>query len=158
MTDAAVAAATPAPDDAPRSARELALDHLLDSDGPQTVAEIVAGSGVDRNSVDQALHRLIGAEEIERVAKGTYRIAPPKPKAPERVRGGHTDAEWIALVQAWFANPASWNVERDGPPPNDPNHRIPQDLVDRIKQQWEREAKQRTRRHDRVWQTVHLQS
>jgi len=85
--DATAAAPESAADDAPRSAKSLVLDHLEDSDGPQSVAEIVAACpGVDRNAVDQALHRLVEAEQVERVDRGLYRLAPPKPKPPPAVK------------------------------------------------------------------------
>jgi hypothetical protein len=52
---------------------------------------------------------------------------------------GHSNEEWVARIEAWQVNPASWNVEEDGPPPNDPNHRIPQDVVGRLKDRQKRE-------------------
>jgi hypothetical protein len=64
-------------------------------------------------------------------------LAPPKPLLPSR--GGHTDNEWIARIEAWQVNPASWNLEEDGPAPNDPNHRIPLDIVGRLKDRQKRE-------------------
>jgi hypothetical protein len=70
----------------------------------------------------------------------------PKPKSPPRSRNGHSDDEWIALIEAWQADPTTWNVERDGPPPNDPQHRIPLDVVGRFKDRQAREAKEREKR------------
>jgi hypothetical protein len=63
----------------------------------------------------------------------------------ESVRG-HTDEEWIARIEAWQVNPASWNIEEDGPPPNDPNHRIPLDVIGRFKDRQARAAKEREKR------------
>ena len=122
-----------------RAARQKALDHLTDTEGEQTVAEIIAGTGLSRNTCEEAIHRAVQSEQIERVAQGLYRLAPPKPFP--RSRNGHTDDEWIARIVAWQVNPASWNVEEDGPPPNDPNHRIPLDVVGRLKDRQAREAK-----------------
>jgi hypothetical protein len=143
------AAAAPAPEAEPetddtRSARERVIDHLTGSEGPQSVEQILAGTGLNRNALEQALYRATRAEQIERVAPGTYKLAPPKPLAPSR--NGHTNEEWVARIEAWQVNPASWNVEEDGPPPNDPNHRIPLDVVGRFKDRQAREAKEREKR------------
>ena len=127
-----------------RTARQRVLDHLTDSEGPQTVTEIIQGTGLSRNTCEQAIFRAVQSEQIERVSQGVYRLAPPKPLPPSR--NGHSNEEWVARIEAWQANPASWNVEEDGPPPNDPNHRIPLDVVgrlkDRQKRQREKAAKQ----------------
>jgi hypothetical protein len=94
----------------------------------------------------------VQAGQIERTAPGVYKLAapkaprPPSPEPPPPSPAGHTDEEWIALIEAWQANPTTWNVERDGPPPNDPNHRIPLDVVGRFKDRQAREAKEREKR------------
>jgi hypothetical protein len=75
----------PESDGAPRSARELVLDHLGDTAeaDPQSVDAIMAGTGLtSRDAVHQALHRLVEAGDAIRVETGLYRIAPPKPKQP----------------------------------------------------------------------------
>jgi hypothetical protein len=154
MSDTAAEAAEPEPPQAAaapevesedkRTAREKVLDHLTDSEGPQTVSEIIAGTALSRNTCEQAIFRAVQAVQIERLSQGVYRLAPPKPLAPSR--NGHTNDEWIALIEAWQANPTTWNVERDGPPPNDPNHRIPLDVVGRFKDRQAREAKEREKR------------
>jgi hypothetical protein len=99
---------------------------------------------LNRNACEQAIFRAKKAEQIIWVAPGVYALAPPKP--PPRSLRGHTDDEWIARIKAWQANPASWKIEEDGPPPNNPNHRIPQDVVgqfkDRQKREREKAAKQ----------------
>src|SRR5712672_2024566 len=139
------AAAAPAPEtDDTRSARERVIDHLTDSEGPQSVEQILAGTGLNRNACEQAIFRAKKAEQIIWVAPGVYALAPPKP--PPRSLRGHTDDEWIARIKAWQANPASWKIEEDGPPPNNPNHRIPQDVVGRFKDRQAREAKEREKR------------
>src|SRR5258708_2952666 len=122
-----------------RAARQKVLDHLTDSEGPQTVAEIIQGTGLIRNTAEQAIFRAVQSEQIERTAPGVYKLAPPKPLPASR--GGHTNDEWIARIEAWQANPPTWNIEEDGPPPNDPSHRIPQDVVGRLKERQAREAK-----------------
>jgi len=143
------AAAAPAPEaeletEVNKSARERVIDHLTDSEGPQSVEQILAGTGLNRNACEQAIFRAKKAEQIIWVAPGVYALAPPKP--PPRSLRGHTDDEWIARIKAWQANPASWKIEEDGPPPNNPNHRIPQDVVgqfkDRQKREREKAAKQ----------------
>src|SRR5260370_23418155 len=127
-----------------RTARQRVLDHLTDSEGPQTVTEIIQGTGLSRNTCEQAIFRAVQSEQIERVSQGVYRLAPPKPLPPSR--NGHSNEEWVARIEAWQANPASWNIEEDGPPPNDPNHRIPLDVVGRFKDRQAREAKEREKR------------
>src|SRR5260370_13709890 len=127
-----------------RTARQRVLDHLTDSEGPQSVSEIIQGTGLSRNTCEQAIFRAVQSEQIERVSQGVYRLAPPKPLPPSR--NGHTNEEWIARIEAWQVNPASWNIEEDGPPPNDPNHRIPLDVVGRFKDRQAREAKEREKR------------
>jgi hypothetical protein len=130
-----------------RTARRRVLDFLEDTEGPQTVAEIIQGTGLIRNTAEQAIFRAVQAGQIERTAPGTYKLAAPKaprlpsPESPPPSPAGHTDEEWIARIEAWQVNPASWNIEEDGPPPNDPNHRIPLDVVGRFKVRQAREAK-----------------
>jgi hypothetical protein len=54
------------------SLRQAVLDHLLDSEGPQTVAQIIAGLGgtVSRNTCESVIRRAYAAGEVERVAPG----------------------------------------------------------------------------------------
>ncbi len=147
------AAAAPAPETEPevesednRTAREKVLDHFADSDDPdQSVAQIIQGTGLSRNTCEQAIFRAAQSEQLQRVSQGVYRLAPPKPPSPPKPlppsRNGHANDEWIARIEAWQVNPASWNVEEDGPPPNHPEHRIPLDVVGRFKERQAREAK-----------------
>src|SRR5258706_3574140 len=143
----AAAAPAPAPEAEPddtRSARERVIDHLTDSEGPQSVEQILAGTGLNRNACERAIFRAKKAEQIIWVAPGVYALAPPKPLPSSR--NGHSNEEWVARIEAWQVNPAFWNVEQDGPPPNDPNHRIPLDVVGRFKDRQAREAKEREKR------------
>jgi hypothetical protein len=69
---------------APGSLRARILDHLVDTadDGPQSVAQIIAGVGnCSRNTAEQALRRMRESGEIVRTSPGHYVIAPPRPKA-----------------------------------------------------------------------------
>jgi hypothetical protein len=155
---AATPEAAPAPPAEPevesednRTAREKVLDHFADCDDPdQSVAQIIQGTGLSRNTCEQAIFRAVQSEQLQRVSQGVYRLALPKPPSPPKPeppsRNGHTNEEWIARIVAWQANPASWNIEEDGPPPNDPNHRIPLDVVGRFKDRQAREAKKREKR------------
>jgi hypothetical protein len=144
VTDTAPAPEAEAETDDTRTARQKVIDHLTDTEGEQTVAEIIQGTGLIRNTAEQAIFRAVQSEQIERTAPGTYRLAPPKP-LPSACNG-HSNEEWVARIEAWQArieawqaNPASWNIEEDGPPPNDPNHRIPLDVVGRFKDRQKRE-------------------
>ncbi len=83
------AAAAPAPEaeletEVNKSAREKVLDHLTDSEGPQTVAEIIQGTGLIRNTAEQAIFRAVQSEQLQRVSQGVYRLAPPKPPEPPK--------------------------------------------------------------------------
>jgi hypothetical protein len=92
MSDAAAAPAPGAPreaasDGAPRSARELVLDVLLDADGPMTPDTAMAATGItSRDSVHQALHRLVEAGDAIRVETGLYVKARPGAKRPPLTR------------------------------------------------------------------------
>ena len=119
--------------------RQGVLDHLVDSEGPQTVAQIIAGLGnYSRGTIESAIKREFDAGRIERVAPGTYRLAPPRPaeppkpappSEPEQVRSdGHTAEAWLAALDAYFTAPSSWPVEKLGPPPGARDNVIPVDI------------------------------
>src|SRR5258708_31938071 len=90
------AAAAPAPEAEPappaepevesednRTAREKVLDHFADCDDPdQSVAQIIQGTGVSRNTCEQAIFRAAQSEQLQRVSQGGYRLSPPKPPSP----------------------------------------------------------------------------
>ena len=124
VTPEAAAASAPeaeAETDDNRTAREKVLDHFADCDDPdQSVAQIIAGTGLSRNTCEQAIFRAVQSEQLQRVSQGVYQLAPPKPLAPSR--NGHSNDEWIALIEAWQADPTTWNIDEDGPPPKDPGH------------------------------------
>jgi hypothetical protein len=116
--------------------RQGVLDHMLDSEGDQTVAQIVAGLGnVSRNTAETAIRREYEAGRLLRVAPGVYRLAPPKPleppkppppPEPEPVRSdGMTDKEWLAALEAWHIDPSTWDVEKFGPLPDQPGRLLP---------------------------------
>ena len=105
------AAATPAPDGEPRSARELILHRFADTAdaGPQCIAQLVEATGVDRNTIDQALHRMIAAEEVVRVDCGLYKLAPPKPTPP--IVSSQTligTPPWSGMTSASCRWPGTW--------------------------------------------------
>jgi hypothetical protein len=85
---------------------------------------------------------------IERVAQGLYRLAPSKPKPPPKpepapqVIDGRTVEEWIDLLERWFVDPKSWNVERDGPPPHVLGNRAPLQVLAQFKLRMERRKAQ----------------
>jgi hypothetical protein len=135
MSDATAPTEAPAapPDAEPsKSARQAILDALLDTveAGPQTRQQLLdAMPEVDPNAIDQALHRLVEAGDALRVDRGLYKLAPPKPKAPPPppvlASDGRPYEDWLRDLWSWYANPASWDVEKLGPPPQDPKHKIP---------------------------------
>jgi hypothetical protein len=84
--------------------------------------------GVDPNTIDQALHRLIESGDVIRPARGTYALAPPKlkpPLPPAPTVGGREYAEWLADLERWYSNPSTWDVATLGPRPGDPKNRVP---------------------------------
>jgi hypothetical protein len=97
-------------------------------------------------------HREVGAARLAAVrARGRSPSGMAAPAAehsnyPGKNEPDASDEEWIARIEAWQVNPACWNIEEDGPPPNDPNHRIPLDVVGRFKDRQAREAKEREKR------------
>src|SRR5262249_6510913 len=104
--------------------RRAILEHLIDTteSGEQTIAQIIAGLGnVSRGSVESAVLRNLRAGLIERVAPGTYRLAPsPKPKPPEPPPPTPVDVQlWFKALERWATDPSSWPEEL-GPRPNDP--------------------------------------
>ncbi len=106
MTDAASEVGAP-------TARQLVIDFFTDTEGDQTVDQVMAGTGItSRDAAHQALHRAAEAGLIERVAVGVYRIAPVKPPA---------------------ANPTrQWDQERDGLPPDQFGNKIPYGITMRL--------------------------
>src|SRR5258708_7774372 len=123
-----VAAAT-APEvesDDNRTARERILDHLADTEEPQSVQQFVDATGLSRNTIEQAIFRATKAEQIGRLAPGVYRLAlpkpppPPKPEKPAPAVGGRTHEKWMAHFEAGYAAPSTWNVPTPGPPPRPP--------------------------------------
>jgi hypothetical protein len=132
--------------------RQGVLDHLIDSDGPQTVAQIIAGLGnYARGTIEAAVLREYRSGRIERVAPGTYRLAPPKPPEPPKsskppppepvVRSdGHTDEEWLAWLGDWRPG-GKW--EGPGNPPGQPGCVVPPGAVakhnDRVRKRLERQ-------------------
>src|SRR5262249_13943125 len=126
--------------------RRAILEHLIDTteSGEQTIAQIIAGLGnVSRGSVESAVLRNLRAGLIERVAPGTYRLAPsPKPKPPEPPPPTPVDVQlWFKALERWATDPSSWPEEL-GPRPNDPGNRIPADIrqrfTDRIRERQQR--------------------
>jgi len=107
------------------------LDHLTDSEGPQTVSEIIAGTGLSRNTAEQAIHRAVQAEQIERMAPGVYKLVPPKPLPPLRPEpepqrlDGRTMEEWLELLERWDADRSTSDREGLGPWPGEPGNRLP---------------------------------
>jgi hypothetical protein len=92
-----------------RTARQKILDHFEDSEGDQTVTQIMVGTGLNRNLTDSTLSRAVDAGLVERVGQGLYRRAPPRatpvlPAIPEEARrasDGRTFGEWLQWLRSW---------------------------------------------------------
>jgi hypothetical protein len=115
--------------------RQGVLDHLIDSEGPQTVAQIIAGLGnYSRGTVEAAVLRELRSGRIERVAPGTYRLARAKPaeaKPAPQPEPDKPEDEWFAALDGWINDPETWDREKLGPRPNEPGRQIPADIVAR---------------------------
>lgn len=133
--------------------RQAILDHLLDmvDAGPQSVAQILAAlpAGTTRGNAEAAIHREFRAGRIRRVSPGHYVLAPPKPPAPPAPPpaaavallaaiasfappidlAGMTESEWFAALEAWHADPSTWDVAKLGPPPDQAGHRVPPPIL-----------------------------
>jgi hypothetical protein len=127
--------------------RQGVLNHLLDSEGPQTVAQIIAGLGnYTRGTVESAIKREFDAGRIERVSPGVYRLAPPKPPGapepatPEPASSETTDEQWFARLEEWKAA-GEW--KGPGNPPNQAGHLVPMDAIvkygERVRKRQERQ-------------------
>jgi hypothetical protein len=133
-----------------RTVRQRVIDHLVDTveAGPQSVAQILEGTGLNRSACEQALHRAIASLQILRLATGIYKIAPPKPKPPPeppRVRSdGTTDEQWLS----WLFERRETGVWRGpGPPPGDPGRMVPMDITWKFSARVEQREKERQRPH-----------
>jgi hypothetical protein len=126
--------------------RRAVLDHLVDTEGPQSVAQILAAmpAGTTRGSGESAIRREWEADRIERVGAGLYVLAklkPPKQAKPAPQPSPTEESTWLARLDAWATDPSSWDVEAFGPLPNQPNN-IPADIKarfnDRLRKRQER--------------------
>jgi hypothetical protein len=60
--------------------RQAVLDHMLDSEGDQSMAQIIAGVGnASRNTVETAVRREYESGRLLRISPGVYRLAPRNP-------------------------------------------------------------------------------
>jgi hypothetical protein len=113
--------------------RQAVLDALVDTDEPQSVARILAAMppGTTRGSGESAIKREFDQGRIIRTSPGHYVLAPaqpPKPAPPPTPPLPTDEAIWLAALERWVVDRASWDVEELGPPPNDPANRIPPDI------------------------------
>jgi hypothetical protein len=130
------------------STRQAILDHFLDTEGDQTMAQIKAAlPTVLPTTVEASVRREWEAGRLLRVSPGTYRLAPakpaeqpksPKPPPPQP----EEEAVWFDALERWAADPSSWDVEKLGPPPNQPNN-IPVDIKARFNDRQRKRAERR---------------
>src|SRR5258708_34147947 len=136
--------------------RQAVLDHFLDSEGDQTIAQIIAGVGnASRNTIETAVRREYEAGRLLRGAPGVYRLASPKPPEPSKPApppqpesgrsDGMTNQQWFDALESWLVDSSSWDVEALGPPLDQPGHKIPWDISMRFS---ERLRKRLERRKD----------
>src|SRR5258708_2707532 len=77
-----------------------------------------------------------------RTSSATARRPEPQPVRCD----GISDQEWFDALEAWSVDPSSWDVEKLGPPPDQPSNRIPPDIRMRFN---DRRRKREERRKER---------
>jgi len=127
--------------------RRSVLDHLADTEGPQSVAQILAAmpAGTTRGSGESAIRREWEADRIERVGAGLYVLGKPKPPKqakPAPQPSPTEESTWLARLDAWATDPSSWDVEAFGPPPDQSNN-IPADIKARFNDRVRKRAERR---------------
>jgi hypothetical protein len=114
------------------TARQRCLAVLEDSEGPQTLQQIIQGSGLNPKLVGVIVVRAVKAGLLQRVDVGTYALPPPpepaEPPAPPRLHFGFTHAQWLHAMHAWRLDPSSW-PEKMGPKPGELDFRGPIEVV-----------------------------
>ena len=113
--------------------RRSVLDHLLDTEGPQSVAQIVASMppGTTRGSAESAIKREYDAGRIERVGAGLYVLGKPKPPnqpKPAPPDPVHND-QWFAWLDEWRASD-QW--KGPGNPPGQAGCLVPMDIISKF--------------------------
>jgi hypothetical protein len=120
------------------SLRQAVLDHLQDTEEPQSVAQILGAmpAWTSRNTLESCLRRAREAGEIERSSPGHYVLAKPraaesKPVLPAsstpEPEPEHDEATWFSALESWLADPSTWPEEL-GALPNDPANKIPRPI------------------------------
>jgi hypothetical protein len=109
------------------TARDRVLGHFQDLDvpNPQSIADVIAGTVLDRRLIEVTLSRAVKANLLARAGVGLYQLA-PKPAEPERPAGppsswdrmhrGFTCRQWLAAMHEWRVNSTSWPAEMGGLP------------------------------------------
>jgi hypothetical protein len=123
--------------------RRAILEGLIDSEGPMSVSQLHAcmPPGTSRSTAEASILREFRSGRIERVAPGTYRLAPPpKPKPPPPPPD--EEQMWFDALEAWLVDSSTWDIEKLGPPPDHADIRVPPPVkvkfVDRIRKRQER--------------------
>jgi hypothetical protein len=131
--------------------RRAVLDALLDTEEPQSVAQILAAMppGTSRGSGESAIKREFDAGRIMRTSPGHYALAPARPPGAKPAAPPEPDKsedEWVAAIELWVIDPESWSREALGPRPDEPGRRIPSAIVAKAV---DRSRKREARRQDR---------
>jgi hypothetical protein len=126
------ASALPEIEHAIGATRQAVLDHFLDTEGDQSMAQIKAAlSNVLPGTVEACVHREWQQGRLLRISPGVYRLAParpvepPKPPSPPPPPTPGDEAMWFEALERWAVD-RSWDTEL-GPPPDQPNN-IPADI------------------------------
>jgi hypothetical protein len=136
------------------SLRQAIIDHLTDTEEPQSVAQILAAmpAGTTRNTCEAAVKRCFDAGLIERVAPGRYQLAPQRPapsEPPPELKPGPTDGltseQWFEVLEAWLLDASTWNTAELGPTPDSTDHRVPPDIITKFN---DRQRKRLERQRD----------
>jgi hypothetical protein len=125
---------------APRTARQRVMDHFLDTEGPQSLQQILEGTALDPKLLGVTLVRAVKAGLLERVETGVYALPPkpepPAPPEPPRLHFGFTHVQWLHAMHAWRIDPSSW-PENMGPRPGRMDCRAPFEVVSVFNKQFD---------------------
>jgi hypothetical protein len=130
--------------------RQRILDEFLDSDTAELSMSQIKSLLPDvlPGTVEACVRREWQQGRLERIKPGVYRLTPKPPaEAPKPSPPPEDEQIWFSALEAFFVDPTSWDEEEFGPSPDQPNHRIPPDVVTRMN---DRLRKREARRRDVV--------
>jgi hypothetical protein len=103
--------------------RQAILDHFLDTEGDQSMAQIKAAlPSVLPGTIEACVRRELLAGRLLKVSPGVYKLAPvsppeakPAPPPEPGLSKELSDDGWLAAMDAWFVDRSTWDREKLGP-------------------------------------------